>query len=66
MIRNFIQDEQGQTATEYMLLVSVIVIAVVATAYTFIPQFQKAVLALGLDVQTIADTGKIGDSGQTR
>lgn len=56
----------GQTATEYMLIISVIVIAVVAAAYIFMPAFQSGVQALSTDVSTILDTGKIGDLGVDR
>ena len=66
MIKNFIYGEEGQTATEYMLIISVIVIAVVAAAYTFVPTFQEGVQALADDVKSILDTGKIGDVGTDR
>lgn len=66
MIKNFIRNEEGQTATEYMLIVSVIVIAVVAAAYVFVPQFQAGVQKLAEDVSTILDGGYIGDQGQKR
>ncbi len=66
MIKNFIYGEEGQTATEYMLIISVIVIAVVAAAYTFVPTFQDGVQALANDVKSILDTGKIGDVGTDR
>jgi Flp pilus assembly pilin Flp len=60
MIRNFLRDESGQTATEYMLIVSVIVVAVVAAAYLFIDPFRAGVEELAADVSTILDSGKIG------
>jgi Flp pilus assembly pilin Flp len=60
MIRNFLRDESGQTATEYMLIVSVIVVAVVAAAYLFIDPFRAGVQELAADVSTILDSGKIG------
>ena len=66
MVKNFIYGEEGQTATEYMLIISVIVIAVVAAAYTFVPTFQDGVQALANDVKSILDTGKIGDVGTDR
>jgi len=66
MIKNFIYGEEGQTATEYMLIISVIVIAVVAAAYTFVPTCQDGVQALSNDVKSILDTGKIGDVGTDR
>ena len=49
----------GQTGTEYMLIISVVVIAVVAAAYTYVPQFQTGVEALGTKVMTIMDRGCI-------
>ena len=66
MVKNFIYGEEGQTATEYMLIISVIVIAVVAAAYTFVPTFQEGVQALANDVKSILDTGKIGSVGTDR
>ena len=58
--------ERGQAATEYMALVSVVVIAVVAAAWTFVPGFQDGVGALATDVSTILDTGAIGGVGLPR
>ena len=66
MIKNFIFGEEGQTATEYMLIISVVVIAVVAAAYTFVPIFQQGVKDLAEDVKTILDGGKIGKAGTSR
>lgn len=58
-IKRFLSDEAGQTATEYMLIVSVVVIAVVAAAYQFIPAFKQGVASLAIDVSTILDGGCI-------
>lgn len=65
MIKNFIRGEEGQTATEYMLIISVVVIAVVAAAYKFVPLFQQGVDALGKDVKQILITGStnVGQRG---
>lgn len=60
ILRRLWKEEAGQTATEYMLLVSVVVIGVVAAAYVFIPQFKDGVANLAGDVSTILDCGKIG------
>ena len=60
MISRFLADESGQTATEYMLIISVIVVAVVAAAYMFVPTFRAGVEELAKDVSTILDDGKIG------
>jgi len=62
----FVREEEGQTATEYMLLISVIVIAIVAAAYVFIQPFQDGVQALANDIKQILDTGKIGTVGTDR
>jgi hypothetical protein len=49
-----------------MLLISVIVIALVAAAYVFVPIFQQGVKDLAGDVKKILSTGKIGKTGTTR
>lgn len=66
MIRDLITEEDGQSTVEYMLLISVIVIAIVAAAYVFVPTFQKGVEDLANDVRKILSTGKIGRTGTTR
>lgn len=58
-LKSFLADETGQTATEYMLIISVVVIAVVAAAYTFVPTFKQGVNSLAIDVSTILDGGCI-------
>lgn len=65
-LTRFLTDDSGQSTVEYMLLISVIVIAIVAAAYIFIPTFQEGVLALAEDVKSILDTGKIGSTGTDR
>jgi len=65
-IARFINEEEGQTATEYMLIVSVIVVAVVAAAYVFIEPFQKGVNNLANDVKTILSGGFINGQGVKR
>lgn len=63
MIKNFIRGEEGQTATEYMLIISVVVIAVVAAAYKFVPLFSQGVDKLGQDVKQILSTGELKSAG---
>lgn len=58
-MRKLTKKTKGQTATEYMLLISVVVIACVAAAYTYIPKFEQGVLQLGTKVMTILDDGCI-------
>ena len=45
--------ERGQSSTEYMLLVSVVVIAIIAAAYAFVPTFKTGVYDLSKDVSEI-------------
>src|SRR5438067_8774894 len=46
----------GQTSTEYMMIVSVLVMAVVAAGYAFLPSFQAGVQELSYDVSNILAT----------
>jgi Flp pilus assembly pilin Flp len=66
MIRELLRDEEGQSTVEYMLLISVIVIAIVAAAYVFIEPFKQGVLDLAKDIKKILSDGKIGRVGTTR
>jgi Flp pilus assembly pilin Flp len=66
MIKELLKDEEGQSTVEYMLLISVIVIAIVAAAYVFIDPFRQGVLDLANDVKKILSDGKIGRVGTTR
>lgn len=43
--------QSGQTATEYMLIVAVVVLALVAAASQLIPKFQTGVTTLGGNIQ---------------
>ena len=45
-----IRNERGQSATEYMLMVAVIVLGLVAAASRLIPQFREGVEHLGENV----------------
>ena len=66
MIKDLIKDEEGQSTVEYMLLISVIVIAIVAAAYVFIDPFRQGVLDLAKDIKKILSDGKIGRVGTSR
>jgi Flp pilus assembly pilin Flp len=66
MIRELLRDEEGQSTVEYMLLISVIVIAIVAAAYVFIDPFKQGVLDLAKDIKKILSDGKIGRVGTSR
>ena len=54
---------RGQVATEYMLVVSVVVLAVVSSAYAFVPTFRTGVERVGADVRQMLATGQIGRAG---
>ena len=66
MIRNLLVEEEGQSTVEYMLLISVIVIDIVAAAYVFVEPFRQGVQDLGNDVKKILSDGKIGRVGTSR
>jgi len=66
MFTALLRDEEGQSTVEYMLLISVIVIAIVAAAYVFIEPFKQGVQDLGNDVKKILSDGKIGRTGTAR
>lgn len=66
MFHQLIHDEDGQSTVEYMLLISVIVIAMVAAAYVFVPTFKEGVEDLAQDVKRILGSGKIGSVGTSR
>ena len=51
--------QSGQSAVEYMLVISVAVVAIVAASITFVPGLQNGVAELGTDVQRILDDGRI-------
>jgi uncharacterized protein (UPF0333 family) len=57
---------RGQSTVEYLLLISVIVIAIVAAAYIFVPTFQEGVNNLALDVKDILSSGEIVGTGSAR
>lgn len=60
------RSESGQGSTEYMLVISVIVVAVTAGAYLFVPQFRTGSEALAGDVSRILATGEVGGVGLNR
>ena len=65
-LKDLLREEEGQSTVEYMLLISVIVIAIVAAAYVFIEPFKQGVEDLAKDVKKILSDGKIGRVGTTR
>ena len=59
-----VRGRKGQSTTEYMLLISVIVIAIVAAGWVFVGSFQDGVDALGNEVSKSLNTGHIRDVGR--
>ena len=49
-----------------MLLISVVTVAVVAAAYTYVPWFRVGVYNLGEQVQVMLDGGTVGGVGFSR
>jgi Flp pilus assembly pilin Flp len=66
MFNALVREEEGQSTVEYMMLISVIVIALVAAAYAFVPVFQQGVQDLANDVKGILSNGRIGSVGTRR
>ena len=62
----FVRRRGGQSTVEYMLLISVIVIAIVAATYIFVPTFQEGVDNLTLDIKDILSTGEVTGTGTAR
>ncbi len=54
-----VRSRKGQSTTEYMLLISVIVISIVAAGYLFVGKFQDGVNVLGDEVSKTLNTGHI-------
>ena len=59
-----IRGRHGQSTVEYMMLISVIVIAIVAASYVFVPIFKGGVEDLAGDVEFSISTGHtVGNRG---
>lgn len=56
---------RGQSGSEYMMVISVVTIAVVGAAYTFVPQFRDGTTHLGNEVRDILGSGNARGSGAT-
>ena len=54
----FRKSRSGQSTVEYMLLISVVVIAIVAAAYVFLDPFQSGVEELGDEVGNALNSAK--------
>jgi len=50
ILRRILRNNGGQSATEYMLIIAIIVLGLIAAASRLIPQFQDGVDELGKNV----------------
>lgn len=55
--------EHGQTSVEYVMVISVVVVAVVGGSFAYVPTFANGVRDLGSDVQRILATHQIDGRG---
>lgn len=62
----FWKGQRGSVATEYMLVISVVVVGVTAAGYVYVPGFQDGTAALSRDVSSILASGDIGGIGTDR
>ena len=53
------RSRRGQTSVEYVLVIAVVTVAVVASAWTYVPAFRGGVEALGRDVRAMLQTGRL-------
>lgn len=59
-----LKNQAGQTATEYMLIIAVVVLGAVAGASILLPQFRSAVGSLASTISSTI-TGSAGTSSST-
>lgn len=59
-------DRRGQATTEYFMVIAVIVIAVVAAAWLFLPGFSEGADGLGADMKRVLQAGRQDGSGDQR
>lgn len=58
-----LKNQKGQSATEYMLIIAVVVLGLVAAASRLIPKFQEGVNGLGSHiVETLKTNQKMSGS----
>lgn len=58
-----LSDEDGQGATEYLLVIAVVLIGTVSAAYTFAPALQSGVQALGENVERMLSGEPVSIAG---
>jgi hypothetical protein len=56
--------QRGQTGSEYMMVISAVVVAIVGGSYAFVPPFQDGVKQLGYDIKETLRTGSFRGQGR--
>ena len=57
---------KGQSTVEYLLVISVVVIALIAAGYSFLPSFKSGYKAMSNDTKTVIASGTRDGSGDQR
>jgi Flp pilus assembly pilin Flp len=57
LLRRLAGDQRGQTTTEYMLIIGVIVAAILAAAYVFIDPFKEGVQTMAKNIKDTLSQG---------
>ena len=57
-MKKILRNNRGQSATEYMLLIAVVVLGLVAAASRLIPKFQEGVNGLGANITETLKTNQ--------
>jgi Flp pilus assembly pilin Flp len=63
ILKKLYREENGQTATEYMVLLASVVAAILGAAYAFSGKFGSGVNSLGSHVKSNLEAGFTGGSG---
>ncbi len=63
-LRRLLKDRRGQTATEYMLIIAVVVLGAVAAASILLPRFREASETVADQVKSTME-GSAGAAGGT-
>lgn len=56
-LSTLLRDQKGQTTTEYMLIIGVIVAAILAAAYVFVDPFKQGVQTLANNIKNTLSQG---------
>lgn len=57
-MKKILRNDRGQSATEYMLIIAVVVLGLVAAASKLIPMFESGVSGLGENIRETLQTNQ--------